>query len=309
MAYDSESDQVILFGGETNPHSGAIGGTWAYDLGEHKWREMSPDRNPAPGAGGDSFAYDIQSDRVIMFVGSYFYGANQNPPGKAAGETWAFDFNNDTWADMQPAVSPFGIVGARMAYDEESDRMILFGGADADSFEPVDATWAYDFDSNSWEKLDPPVAPPPMNFHSMAYDSRSDRVILLGTALAEGMWAYDFNSDTWEPLLPRAMPPFRAYSSMVYDAGSDQMILFGGASTPTEEALGDTWAYDTADNTWTELTTDTQPDARGWHATAYSMAARMVLLFGGGPDREKFTSETWVYDPARNLWRLELAAP
>jgi len=308
MAYDSEADQAILFGGEGSPQSGMIGGTWAYDFSAHQWHEIALGPGPEQGAAGD-LAYDIQSDRVIMFVGSYFFGVDQSPQGRPASETWAFAFDSDSWKAMQPTASPPGLAGARIAYDIESDRMILFGGADPDNFQLLNQTWAYDFDTDSWQEMNPASRPPPMNFHSMAYDNASDRIILLGTSIAEGMWAYDFNIDTWQPLHPAQMPPFRAYSSMIYDAGSGQVVLFGGASTPTEEPLSDMWTYNAADNTWTELTPDTRPAARGWHAAVYNEDARLVLLFGGGPDRESFTAETWVYEPARSLWYLEPATP
>ena len=46
MAYDAESDRVILFGGVPQNDD-----TWAYDLNTNTWTLMEPAARPSPGAG------------------------------------------------------------------------------------------------------------------------------------------------------------------------------------------------------------------------------------------------------------------
>jgi len=42
MAYDAESDRVILFGGETEPGSNILNGeTWAYNLKSNTWEKRT----------------------------------------------------------------------------------------------------------------------------------------------------------------------------------------------------------------------------------------------------------------------------
>lgn len=72
MAYDKESDRVILFGGQTgdnlrDPRS-YNGETWAYDVEANKWTEMKPASGPR-GRSAAELTYDAESDRVIMFGG------------------------------------------------------------------------------------------------------------------------------------------------------------------------------------------------------------------------------------------------
>jgi N-acetylneuraminic acid mutarotase len=299
MAYDTGSDRVILFGGERNPEEG-LSDTWAYDLGINTWLDMSP-AQPSP-SGSGPMAYDIESDRTVMYISVLGYSDTGDiVPG---GETWEYDLNTNTWTNMAPLVAPFGLLGAEMVYDAESDRMILFGGLDVETFEPFDDTWTYDLNSNTWSKMDPEVSPPARNFPAMAYDDSADRVILFGGYPSlNDTWSYDFNTDTWEPMEPADKPSRRLYCDMVYDPVSGRMVLFGGASTANENPLDDTWAYDYGTNTWTELSPETHPSERGWYAAVYSSNAQRVLLFGGGRNRWAFTDETWTYDPGTNTWR------
>lgn len=208
--------------------------------------------------------------------------------------------------------------GASMAYDAGSDRFIVFGGGGTQ-------TWAYDPTADSWALMQPATRPTARNYAAMAYDPGSDRVILFGGSAASDRafgdtWAYDVDTDTWTELAPRVAPGGRFFAAMVYDPVGRRMILFGGvdgvAHEPPDETwtydgvfddwdhpLGDTWAYDPAANTWADLAPATVPSARGWHDLAYEPDTGLIVLFGGGPGRGSFTGETWLYDPAANIWR------
>jgi N-acetylneuraminic acid mutarotase len=206
---------------------------------------------------------------------------------------------------MEEPENPPELTGAQMAYDAESDRMVLFGGMDWDSEQGNirlhDDTWTYDFDSNTWTKMAPQVSPPGRHFHAMAYDARSDRVILFGGSPSrDDTWAYDHNTDAWEELEPAIKPTDRVSCAMVYDPVSGRVILFGGESGL--EALDDTWAYDYETNTWTDLAPVTHPSKRARYAAAYSTGAERIIIFGGGPSREELTDQTWTYDPGANTW-------
>ena len=305
MAYDVESDRAILYGGFSPNDEDLLllDDTWAYDPNENTWRKMDPTL-PHPAGSGFSMAYDIQSDRVILFMGNL----HEFQP---TSETWAYDYNTDSWVNMEPTKAPFGFFGARMAYDAESDRMILFGGMDVEAagageFKFFDDTWAYDFDSNNWTRMKPADTPPGRNYYPMAYDASSDRIVLFGADPGEtnDMWSYDYNADTWEELEPGETPSLRLYCDMVYDAQSDRMILFGGTELPWygEEPFGDTWAYHLDTETWTEQNTAISPSQRGWYAAVYSTKSKLVILFGGGTTRSTFRNETWIYDPSANVW-------
>ena len=311
LAYDIESNRIVLVAGQGNGCYSPKITTSIFDLTTKSWELL--ETNPPVTKGEGPIAYDAQSDRIIKFVGlrpscTTFDGI---------GETWAYDTNTNTWEEMHPSESPFGLIGARMVYDSESDRMILFGGLDAKGigssvFTLIPDTWAYDYETNTWENLHPAGSLPPWdNFHAMSYDVAADRVILWSgseVGSENNIGIYDYNTNTWQVKETELHPNRYFYNAMVYDPGAGLNIFFGGVNRG--EAPGnETWGYDYASNTWTNLSAKNPPSARGWHAMAYDTAAGVIVLFGGGASRNQFTDETWVYDPVKNEWSPIMVAP
>ncbi len=285
-AYDAVSDQVILYGGHAHPDPNK--GTWAYDLDTNSWTDMnpptSPDADPFPRS-DHAMAYDAQSDRVILFGGF---------AGFVVGETWAYDFNSNSWTDMSATPSPTARGAGQMVYDTRSDRVILFGGVNGIIY---DETWAYDFDTNAWTQLSPSTKPPPEACFALAYDAESDRVILFGFDQRHATWAYDFNTNAWTDMNPERSPRVQDYHAMTYDAGSDRVILFGGTGG------SETWAYDFNTNRWTRMNPVVHPSARWGHRMVYHARSERIILFGGERIFEELWSdETWAYDFNTDTW-------
>lgn len=304
MIYDVESDRFVLFGGQGA--AARFNDTWAYELATDTWTKMKPAQPPPIGEG--PLAYDAQSDRAIWFFGSVWIGSNEGMVDNLTSETWAYDLNSDTWTNMSPATNPPPLIGTRMVYDSESDRMILFGGMDPSSWgelKPVylNETWAYDYDTNIWTPMNPAVSPPGMYFQPMGYDAIADRVVMTGSNANEitlDTWLYDYNTNTWEARTTAEVPQVRDWSTMVYAAETDRLILFGGYGA---NVMNDTWNYDCIANSWTEVTPTTSPSSRSGHAMAYSSAADQVVLFGGWSTFENtYTADTWTFDANTNTW-------
>lgn len=287
MAYDAESDKIILFGGQTNDSSGnfkVINDTWAYDMTSNSWTVMKPTQAPSARSAAD-MTYDSESDRIILFGGA-------NPSDLELEDTWAYDYSTNTWSSM--AKGPANHLGSRIAYDRESDRIILFGGYDIDTNTTFNDTWAYDFNANKWTEMKPVVSPKPRNYAGMAYDAESDRVIMWGGQASA--WAYDYNTNTWQEMESSAGPSLRVYSTLVYNAKADRVILYGGG----EAGNSDTWAYNYNTDTWTELKPATNPGNLSRHAMAYNTTADRAILFGGWNRSGQATGGTWAYD--LNAW-------
>ena len=304
MAYDTESNRLIVFGGQTSMRywlpSACDDETWAFDLAAQEWTNMKPFKSP-PRRGASELVYNSKYDRIIMYGGAdaYVWGMS---------DTWAYDFNTNTWTKMSPG--PANHLGARLAYDAESDRIILFGGYDLMGFYYND-TWAYDFGTDAWQEMKPAVSPPGRNYQAMTYDSKADRVLTWGGLdiygvypVDESMWAYDFNSNTWTEYLPDSgsHPAGRDYSQMAYDAQSNRTILYGGAPAGSNE----TWAYKFESNTWTKMNPAMTPDPLSRHVIGYSSAADRVVVFGGLVEAldNPLSNKIWAYDFNADDWTL-----
>jgi hypothetical protein len=299
MAYDSESDKMILFGGVPGYYL-YNDETWAYDYNTNTWTNMNPSEKPSARC-RYSLAYDSESDKMILF-GGCGWGDILND------ETWAYDYNTNTWTNMNPILKPSPRQEQVMVYDSESDRVILFGGTNyAWAGVYSDETWAYDYNTDTWTKMNPANSPSPRGASGMAYDSESDRVILFGGTVGgfpmdDETWAYDYNTDTWTNMNPTFSSPARTMHEMSYDCESDRVILFGGSVAPAWTWSDQTWAYDYNTNTWTNMDPAIKPSSRGNVPMAYDSESDKIVLFGGFPgwtspySNEWYYDDTWVYD-------------
>jgi len=191
MAYDSDSDRMIVFGGfdfgsvENNE-------TWAYDVDAGRWERMEPAQSPSP-RNFAALAYDADSDRVILFGGA--------PSSGAHGDTWAYDYEGDTWTEMSPTAAPSGRTYSAIAYDPTGDRMILFGGSEDAEISSLGDTWAYDYGSDVWTQLDV-VGPSDRGWHAMALDADTGMLVLFGGGRSRDQytaetWVFDLVANSW----------------------------------------------------------------------------------------------------------------
>jgi uncharacterized cupredoxin-like copper-binding protein/N-acetylneuraminic acid mutarotase len=268
MAYDSESDRVVLFGGFTA--TGTFSDeTWTYDLNTNSWTNVTPAVGPS-GRANQGMAYDAESDRVVLFGGST--GFPGGTAGDVSDETWTYDLNTNSWTNVTPAVGPSARIGHVMAYDTESDQIVLFGGSTGvpqDFPENLsDDTWTFDLNTNTWTNMTPATGPSArshLSYQGMAYDAESDRIVLFSgfhvTGVVFDTWTYDTDTNTWTDVTQATSPSAFVGHAMVYDTESDRVILFGGSNPITGNLIDETWAYDLNTNTWTNMDPATGPSA------------------------------------------------
>jgi hypothetical protein len=179
MAYDAARGEVVLFGGAQSGRM--MNDTWAWD-GE-QWRQLADAGPPARFPAG--FAYDPAREHILLFGG---HAVNQRG-FTTFGDTWAWD--GAAWqalADTGPAPRD----GARMVFDPQTQRMLLFGGAQvAESVKYLTGTWMWD--GAQWQEAR--VASPTGRVHpAMALDTARGRVVMAGGSNAPGVLL----PDVWE---------------------------------------------------------------------------------------------------------------
>jgi hypothetical protein len=301
ISYDTESERVILYGGQTGnfildpihlSHE-----TWSFDPDTNVWTQMSLAMSPGGSSGGD-MTYDSRRDLSILSVISDDFSTLQ---------TWAYDANADTWTRL--ADGPRNMVGQRIVYDSESDRIIMFGGFDFSTFKLVDEIWVYNYDKDEWMNMPQSrVHPQARNFHGMVYDSKADRVVVWGDwqrnytpATDESIWTYDFNTNAWQKFEHKKDgPAVRDYIMLAYDAKADKIIMYGGYDFGNDE----TWIYDLNTNAWQQKQPVNNPGIISRYGMLYVKDVNRTILFGGqdGATYFQYKGDTWSYNLKANKW-------
>jgi N-acetylneuraminic acid mutarotase len=260
VAYDEESDRIIMFGGTDEhyyPEAGpGPGETWSYDYNTNNWTEMTPSNSP-PARAEHSMCYDSINDRIIMYGGFDLLKYENNQT--FFDDTWAYDYNTNTWTEMSPSTSPPPQSTNWLAFDSESGKVVFFGGRlfASDEASPPPGmthheTWVYDYSKNTWSNMTTLTHPPRRCIGMLTYNSRIDRICLYGGAIDRktaynDTWYYNYNENSWIQINTTTNPGERLANTLNYDSESDVVILFGGrpgdTDTPVEAYLDETWAF------------------------------------------------------------------
>lgn len=307
MVYNDNSECLVLFPGFVK-HGWSkdliTNDLWTFDLIKGEWINkglcFSDTTDNRPGI--TTITYDIESDRFITFDND--------------GRTWSFDLRNGLWTEMFPDISPTSRCGQGMGYDEESDRVIMFGGFGCKGVnDPVFSdTWAYDYNTNSWTEMEPQNDPSERMYFAMTYDQHNDKVLLWGGRKLEPIvdnkiWTYDFNDDSWESHLVNNGPPKPlAYPSMTYRDKTKDILIFGGGDLESPfvgKTTNTLWLYNLRKNKWKKIVTEISPPNLANQSLAYDKINNRVILFGGELNNlysNKVSSETWIFYSSKNKW-------
>ncbi|MBK8974904.1 MAG: hypothetical protein IPM29_03180 [Planctomycetes bacterium] len=209
-----------------------------------------------------------------------------------------------TWSriDMPPRS------GSALTFDPMRQRIVMFGGFDGWSHLGDTLEW----DGRRWLRI-ADRGPAPRRGTAMAYDPTTRCVVLFGgtdsPAPGQGTywrdtWEWDGISGTWS-VVSQVGPPVRDGHAMVWDPTRQRVLLHGG-SDAQGRALGDTWEWDGARRSWTQVSqTGPQPMRRGF-AMAFDGLAGRAVLFGGFA--AGYLADTWQWDGSTGRWTLSATA-
>ncbi len=295
-------------------------------------KEASAGPSPSPRS-GQALVYDESGGRVIMFGGVYV----ASPDGEAdyLGDTWAYDPAVGSWTELQPAgATPPARFGQGMVYDRDTETVLMFGGYNeatetGDSGTGRSDLWEFDPAVGNWTELTPSgEGPPGWEHQAMVYDSRSHRLLLLGTRrepatggetspfkFVNELWAYGRQTSAWTRLEPAGdRPPGLAAESLAYDPNTGLVLVVGGHYTSLEGSKPDgdfglilnerLWAYDSANNAWADLKPDGEapPGLELPYFLYQPVMQRFMLVAQGLTTDYARVTLMWSYEPSANRW-------
>jgi hypothetical protein len=312
--YDSESD-VILYTYSSNKTM------FVYDATSNTFTSLSCPTMPDQSWNGYWQQYDEKNDVVILFGGIL----QDDPDGIGLDETWAYDYNTNTWTNMSPPVSPPARTLGFMTYDSNVDKMLLFGGVRRWSSPWIfyNDVWAYDYALNNWTNVTPTVGlyPEARFGHYWSFDPILNKTLLFGGStdtqlpnwnILDDMWIYDLGSTTWTEIFPINKPSERVYTDMVYDSNASKTILFGGSSsTPgilPNDYLDDLWIFDSQTLNWFSTVCVRKPSARMITGLVFHSKLNKTFLYGAANDLV-YLNDFWVltYDENCDCWIPEFS--
>lgn len=238
-AFMASIDATVLVGG---------GQTWSYD--GRSWKRVCSggcEANGPPPRVAHAVAYDPVRRVLVLFGGrAPGFGALQDDTWEFDGASWRRVCTSTTCASAAPGAR----VGHAMAWDEENERVVLFGGETADGL-GGDELWTWD--GSNWlpQCTDATCAatkPPGRSDHAMAYDPLRGVLVVHGgdsTTAVLGVDECGFESgqplglsDTWEfdgaqwsagpSIDPGGFDLGWTGHALVWDAVRGKIVMVGG---------------------------------------------------------------------------------
>jgi hypothetical protein len=287
--YDAERDRMIVFGGSTS--FTRVNDVWALGLAEPAaWSLLSPmGEGPSP-LSRHAAIVDPVRQRMIVFGGvAGWY------PEIPSDSVWSLSLVPPmTWSRLQPITSGPGPSGfASAVYDPVRDRMIVLRRTGGYIYPDSLEVWALALaDPPLWSRLVCQGDPGVNGLDRIVYDSRRDRIVMLGTLGYYGTgtgapWALDLGTNAWTQLAPEGgRPAPRVGHSALHDAARDRIVVFGGYVS-----INDTWSlsFDTTTPVLVQnVETRTEPDrveVRWWLSQSGAQSVEVWRRRGGEPWR------------------------
>jgi hypothetical protein len=325
VAFDPTAGRMLLFGGY---HYGAwnesetdFNDLWSYDVATNIWTPLNP-TGDAPTAGPAVGVYDTGRKKFLIYQAD---GGSSPPPGDS-GRLWAYDASSGTYRELHPTGDvPPALEGVSVAYDEDSERMLLFGGRclSGQTGDPVFSSevYAYSPASNTWAKLGAGGPRPQGRYvQAIAYDSRAHALLIFGgssfASFQPGtqLTQYDdvqFNLDsgTWKELTSAEPFPLSYAPVAAYDVETGKTVVHVETErNGRRESIFET--YDPSRGTLTECTVaGASPPPRQSPALAYDPELQAFLMWGGvevaagtlseGASPYTYFDDVWIYAPAK----------
>lgn len=233
--------------------------------------------------GGYSMAFSLDDGIVLLYGGE---NASIN------GETWAYNYSDNTWSFFDASPNPGSIVDGAMVYDLNASLFLLYGGQNSTNAQLND-TWAYNMTDNSWTYMNTGFVG---GIHGrenlgMAFNQETNRTFVCGGGdeaayfVEDSTLQYNYSDDnTWYYTVGGGdgSPGERKHGELVYDSTTGHLLyIMGYAALALQTPDSSVW--NNTDNTWTRLfeidTTEVIPVSD--FGADYDSANEKTVVFGG----------------------------
>jgi len=283
-AFDPLRDRFVIFGGNTISTDGkntvtAIHDTWEFD--GTTWVQRAAD---GPKLTKPTLAYDEAKHQIILL------GLDETSTSKVDTAMFTYDPAAGTWNQVKPEGLPPCVNEPHVAFDGETNSVILVGGVCNDS-SVTDETFSWDGDK--WTKLTIKTSQDRAFGGAIAYDPVRQTLLQYGGTIAfsgnrtgtlgfhAGDWAAI--ADTLSPV-PRSLPVAFTYPN------NNVFYVYGGQDE--SQTYDELWVR--AAGLWSQVTGDNKPSTCENPLGAYDSGRQRYLIVCSAGNVIEFDGTTWT---------------
>lgn len=299
-AFDPVRDRIVLFGGNVFDTDGktvtTIHDTWEFD--GTTWTQRASD---GPKIGKPTVVYDDATHQMILL------GLDESSTNKQSTLMYLYDAAAGTWNQIKPEGLPPCVNEAHVAFDGETNSLILVGGVCIDSNTTEDT---YSWDGDKWTKLTVATTIDRAFGGAIAYDAARKILLQYGGTIAfagSRVGTYGFHDGDWSVINDTLSPGPRSLPVTFTFPQNNALYLYGGHDE--SQAYEQLWVR--ANGQWSEVTGDNKPSlCDNPLGTFDSDRQRFIIVCAAGNVFE-FDGTTWTNKkdmkdkpPARRLAQL-----
>lgn len=291
MAYDSDRDRIILYGGNEYAADGTTvqqdHETWEFDGSQ--WTKIAEE----PKVAKPLLAYDPVLKKVIMV------GLNETGLSRVM---YAYDPASQTWSQYPTTTTfPTCVNEGHMMYQEHRGRLAFFGGIctiDTPAGQEV-----FEFDGTNWVKLEGNTTVRTVG-EASAYDPLRNQMVTFGGTLAFsatiGSITTVIRDAQWSSPFFTQKPSPRSLATFTTDPESNTVWMFGGLDENSAFYYGDLWGL--RNGQWYLMPEDANSPGGGCETplAAFDSDRKVLVVTCSGTETYEFNGTTWSAKDPQN---------
>ena len=282
-AFDPVRDRFVLFGGNLLSTDGKNTITTTHDTWEFDGTTWTQRAGEGPKVSKPILVYDDAHHQIIML------GLDEDSTSKTATLMYTYDSAAGTWSQIKPEGLPPCVNEAHVAFDGETNSVILVGGVCNDSGSD-DETFSWD--GTKWTKLDIKTVPDRAFGGAIAYDPIRETLYQYGGTIAfesSRLKTVAFHDGDWATVLDTFSPGPRSLPVVFTVPELTPVFLYGGIDeTLTHD---DFWSWSAGQ--WTFISGDNRPSSCFAPVGTYDTDRKKYVMVCNAGNVWEFDGTTW----------------